>query len=120
MPTLKVMAEDFYCTQVLSGQTLVKKVLETSNVLAYYHTRPFWETHVVVIPKKHIQSLLTLEKNDEALFLELFEVIRKVADQIVKEKGSARILTNLGNYQESKHLHFHVNSGRQLRPDDEV
>ncbi len=35
------MTEDFYCDEVLSGKTLVNKVLETNNVLAYYHTRPF-------------------------------------------------------------------------------
>ena len=109
------MSEDFYCEQVMSGKMAVKKVLETENILAYHHTKPFWETHIVVIPKKHIASLLTLEKVDEPIFLELFEVIRQVADQIVKEKGAARVLTNLGNYQDSKHLHFHINSGEQIR-----
>ena len=109
------MSEDFYCEYVLNGKISVEKVWETENVLAYYHTKPFWETHIVVIPKKHISSLLTLEKADETLFLELFSVIRQVADSVVKEKGAARVLTNLGDYQESKHLHFHINSGEQTR-----
>ena len=107
------MSEDFYCEQVISCKIAVEKVLETENILAYHHTKPFWETHIVVIPKKHIASLLTLEKADEPIFLELFEVIRHVADQIVKEKGAARVLTNLGTYQDSKHLHFHINAGEQ-------
>lgn len=107
--------EDFYCEEVLSGKTEVEKVLETENALAFYHTRPFWETHVVVIPKKHISSLLSLEKPDAELFLELFDVIKKVAQQIVEQKGAARVLTNLGDYQDSKHLHFHVYSGKQIR-----
>ncbi len=114
------MNEDFYCEQVLSGKTEVEKILETENVIAYFHTRPFYETHIVVIPKKHISSLLTLEKADEHLFLELFDVIRKVSEKIVEEKGAARVLTNLGKYQESKHLHFHVYSGAQIRPDNKV
>jgi histidine triad (HIT) family protein len=107
--------EDFYCEEVLSGKTEVKKVFETENVLAYHHTRPFWETHIVVIPKRHISSLLTLGESDSELFLELFEVIKRVADQVVAERGAARVLTNLGDYQESKHLHFHVNSGDKIR-----
>ncbi len=114
------MSEDFYCEEVLSGKTEVEKILETENVLAYYHTRPFWETHIVVIPKKHISSLLTLEKSDESLFLELFTVIKEVSAKVVKEKGAARVLTNLGNYQDSKHLHFHINSGNQIKPDKKV
>ena len=114
------MSEDFYCEQVLSGATAVEKIAETENVLAFYHTKPFYESHIVVIPKKHISSLLTLEKQDESLFLELFEVIKKVAALLMEEKGAARVLTNLGKYQESKHLHFHVISGKQVRPDNKV
>ena len=109
------MSDDFYCDNVLSGKIEVDKVQETENVLAYHHTRPFWETHIVVIPKRHITSLLTLESSDDALFLELFEVIRKVADSVVAEKGAARVLTNLGEYQDSKHLHFHVYSDDRVQ-----
>jgi histidine triad (HIT) family protein len=112
------MNEDFYCEQVLSGKTEVEKILETENVVAFYHTRPFWETHIVVIPKKHVSSLLTLEKSDSGLFLEIFEVIKQVAETIVKQKGAARVLTNLGDYQDSKHLHFHVYSGERIRGDN--
>ena len=112
------MSDDFYCENVLSGVIKVEKVHETENVLAYHHTRPFWETHIVVIPKRHISSLLTLEDNDNALLLELFEAIREVAGTVVEEKGAARVLTNLGKYQDSKHLHFHVYSGERIRLDD--
>ena len=109
------MSDDFYCDNVLSGKIDIDKVYETGNVLAYHHTRPFWQTHIVVIPKRHISSLLTLESSDDALFLELFEVIRKVADVVVTKKGAARVLTNLGEYQDSKHLHFHVYSGDRVQ-----
>lgn len=109
------MTEDFYCENVLSELIEVNRVHETENVLAFHHTRPFWETHIVVIPKRHISSLLTLEPSDNELFLELFEVIRSVAANVVAEKGAARILTNLGKYQDSKHLHFHVYSGNETR-----
>jgi histidine triad (HIT) family protein len=111
------MGDDFYCDEVLSGKTQVSKVLETENVLAYHHTRPFWNVHIVVIPKKHISSLLTLEEEENALLLEIFSVIRQIASQVVKEHGACRVLTNLGKYQESKHLHWHINSGKQLKPD---
>ena len=106
------MAEDFYCDEVLSGKTSVEKVFETDNVLAYHHTRPFWETHIVVIPKKHVDSLLTVEKD---LLNELLDVVKTVAALVLGEKGAARVLTNLGDYQDSKHLHFHVSSGEKIR-----
>lgn len=106
------MTHDFYCDEVFSGKTSVEKVLETSNVLAYHHTRPFWETHIVVVPKTHVDSLLTV---DSKLLVELLNVAKKVAAQVLEEKGAARVLTNLGAYQDSKHLHFHVYSGETIR-----
>ena len=105
------MTEDFYCDEVLSGRTEVKVVRETDNVLAYHHTRPFWPVHIVVIPKRHISSLLTLEETDAGLLLELIGVVREVAKEVVAAHGAARVLTNLGKYQDSKHLHWHVSAG---------
>jgi histidine triad (HIT) family protein len=86
------LSEDFYCEEVLSGRTSVQKVLETENVLAYHHTRPFYTVHIVTIPKRHISSLQS-------------------------EYGACRVLTNLGKYQDSKHLHFHAFFGEPLRKD---
>lgn len=109
------MTNDFYCDEVLSGRTPVNKVLETSDVLAFHHTRPFYPVHVVVIPKRHIASLLTLGEEDNNLLLELIKVVKQVAAQIVEDHGACRVTTNLGEYQESKHLHWHVASGQPFR-----
>ncbi len=105
------MTDDFYCDEVLSGKTAVQVVLETDTVLAYHHTRPFWPVHIVVIPKLHVPSLTDLGDAPEGLLGELMEAVRKVAVKVEAEHGAARVLTNLGEYQDSKHLHFHVNSG---------
>jgi histidine triad (HIT) family protein len=109
------MSNDYYCDEVLSGKTRVETVFETENILAYHHTSPFWETHIVVIPKMHVGSLLTIEDNE--LLIQLIDVVKQVAAKVVGEKGAARVLTNLGEYQDSKHLHFHVYSGEQIRKD---
>ena len=112
------MTSDFYCDEVFSGKTQVEVVFETDNVLAFHHTRPFFEKHIVVVPKRHIASLLTLKESDRELLIELFDTIKKVALQLNIEKGAARVLTNIGDYQDSKHLHFHVYHGKQIRPDE--
>lgn len=109
------MGDDFYCEEVLSGRTSVNKVFETAHVLAYHHTRPYWPVHLVVIPKRHVASLLALETSDNELVIELIGVVREVAAQVVAEHGACRVLTNLGRYQDSKHLHWHVGSGEPLR-----
>ncbi len=90
-------------------------MLETEHVLAYYHTKPFYPVHIVAIPKKHISSLITLEESDNDLLLELLDVIKQVATKVTEEHGACRVITNLGDYQESKHLHWHIISGKPLR-----
>lgn len=106
---------DFYCDEVLSGRTKVRSVRETATVLAYHHTQPHWPVHLVVIPKQHVPSLLDLGGADVAVLHDLLAVVREVAAQVVAEHGAARVLTNLGDYQDSKHLHFHVTYGEPLR-----
>lgn len=92
----------------------MKKVLETERVLAYYHTRPFYPVHIVAIPKKHISSLLTLKESDQELLLELLGVIQQVAAIVTRDNGACRVITNLGDYQDSKHLHWHIVFGSPL------
>lgn len=110
------MTDNFYRDEVFSGKTSVEVVEETPTVLAYKHTKPFWPVHIVVVPKTHIPSLVDLGDNaDEEMLHDVLRVVRKVAARVADEHGAARVLTNLGRYQDSKHLHFHVNSGDPLR-----
>lgn len=109
------MTSDFYCDEALSGRTPVRTVMETDDVLAFHHTRPHWEVHIVVVPKVHIPSLTDLGGHDIQLVHRLLDVVRQVAAQVEREHGACRVVTNLGAYQDSKHLHFHVGSGSVLK-----
>lgn len=71
----------------------------------------WWCLHVVVVPKRHIGSLTTVSDEDEIDVRELFGVVQAVARDVEVEHGAAAVLTNLGAYQDSKHLHVHVHSG---------
>ena len=105
------MTDDFYCDEAISGRTPVEVVVETDEVLAFHHTRPFWPVHIVVVPKRHVPSLTDLGAETDDLLARVIAVVRQVAAEVEAEHGACRVLTNLGRYQDSKHLHFHVNSG---------
>lgn len=108
------MTSDFYCDEALSGNTPIDKVFESEQVLAFHHTRPYWPVHIVVIPKAHVPSLTDLGEHSVALVHEVLEVVRNIAADIERDHGACRVLTNLGDYQDSKHLHFHVASGNDF------
>lgn len=99
---------DFYCDEVLSGKTPVDVVVETDAVLAFHHTRPSYRSHIVVIPKKHVPSLVALGEGDDRLLLDLLTVVKRIAQDILDRDGACRVITNLGAFQDSKHLHWHV------------
>lgn len=111
--------EDFYCLEVLSGRRPVEVVAETESYLAFKHTRPSYsDAHVVVVPKAHVASLIS--PSDELAAPEMVEVLQQVAREVLAAHGAARVITNLGEYQESKHLHWHVVAGDRIAEPIEV
>ena len=108
---------DFYCDQIIPGKINVEKVFETENVLAFHHTRPYWERHIVIIPKKHIDGLSTYQ-NNPTLNADFLEAIQKVTKILEDKYGGCRVCSNVGNYQTTKHLHWYVHQGRRLRAEN--
>jgi histidine triad (HIT) family protein len=102
---------DFYCDVAIKHPDRLDVVHDDARVLAFHHTRPFWAAHIVVVPKRHIGSLTTVSAEDEADVRALFGVVQAVARDVEREYGAAAVLTNLGAYQDSKHLHVHIHSG---------
>lgn len=108
---MEYSGNDFYCDVALKNVRALSIEYENEQVLAYRHTKPHWPVHIVVIPKKHINSFTDRAEGDDEIVDEVMRVVRLVAAKVEKDTGSARVLTNLGKYQDSKHLHFHINSG---------
>ncbi|MHA7245790.1 HIT domain-containing protein [Arthrobacter tecti] len=106
---------DFYCDVAIPNAGELSVVHNDDLVLAFHHTRPFWEHHVVLVPKRHIASLTTATKDDAPDLQRLFEVVQEVAREMELTQRAATVLTNLGSYQDSKHLHVHVYSGARCR-----
>lgn len=112
----RATSDDFYCDEVFSGRTPVTVIAETDDVLAFEHTRPLWDVHIVVVPKRHVPSLTDLGDADGEILLRVLEVSRQVAARVEQQEGACRVMTNLGRYQNSKHLHINVFSGEYQGP----
>lgn len=110
--------EDFYCDEVLSGKTAVHKLIETEHSLAFYHTRPYYEHHIIVIPKKHILSFLAVTEREAEILADVINVVKEAAGSLNDEYGACTISTNIGDYQSNKHMHWHVHFGKRLRDEN--
>jgi histidine triad (HIT) family protein len=107
--------QDFYCDVAIPRAHELDVLHDDSEVLAYRHTKPFWRTHLVIVPKRHIASFTTISSGDAVTVTALFAVVQRIARDVEEREGAAAVLTNLGTYQDSKHLHVHVHSGPQVR-----
>lgn len=108
------MKEDCVFCNIVKGSIPSTKVYEDEEILAFKDINPIAPVHILVIPKKHIKSLVELE--DDALLAHIFKVIKKVAKEQGVEESGYRVVTNIGEDggQAVKHLHFHILGGTKL------
>ncbi len=110
------MENDCIFCKIIKGEIPSNKVYEDEEILAFYDINPAAPIHILVIPKKHIESLAKIGNEDEVLLGKIHRIINKVAEEKgFKEKGY-RVIINCGEDggQEVKHLHFHILAGKKL------
>jgi histidine triad (HIT) family protein len=108
------VSDCIFC-KIAEGTIPSKKVYEDEKVLAFHDINPVAPVHVLVIPKKHITSLATMEKEDQGLIGHIFGVIHNLAEELKLQKGY-RVVNNCGEEggQTVAHLHFHLLGGRSF------
>ena len=109
------MNDCLFC-KIINKEIPSTVVYEDEEILAFRDIHPVTPVHILVIPKKHITSLVELEKEDEAVIGRIYTVINEIAKKEgILEKGF-RVIVNCGKDggQEVKHLHFHLLGGKKL------
>ena len=87
--------------------------LENENFLAFHDINPKAPTHLLVIPKIHVDSFNEVSPETMA---GMTQFIQKLVKQVGIDKSGYRLITNVGENggQEVKHLHFHILGGAKL------
>ena len=109
------MDDCIFC-KIINGEIPSEKVYEDDEILAFRDINPVTPVHVLVIPKKHITSLVDLKEEDEVIIGRIYTVINKIAKQENISENGFRVIANCGEDggQEVKHLHFHLLGGKKL------
>jgi histidine triad (HIT) family protein len=98
----------------LSAILPVKKVKETDKVLAFWHPKPFWEKHILLVPKKAIKSLVNFKEEDYTYITEIYKVAKEIVEELNWGDAGYTILANGGTRQEVNQVHFHLCSGNEI------
>lgn len=102
--------------RIVNKEIPAKIVYEDEKVLAFHDINPQAPFHILVIPKKHISTLLELQEEDRELVGHLFLVINKIAEELNFASRGYRVVVNCKEEagQTVFHVHFHVLAGRPM------
>jgi histidine triad (HIT) family protein len=102
--------------KIAAGEIPSKKVHDDDEFIAFHDIRPAAEVHFLVVPKRHLPSLLDVQEGDEALLGRLMALVPRLAREQGLEGGfKTAINTGRDGGQEVDHLHVHVLGGARLR-----
>jgi len=89
----------------------VKRLRETETLLAFYHPKPVYPVHILLMPKKAITSLPDLTENDNPFLSDVFKTVQFLVHELNLAEIGYRLIINGGEYQDVPQLHFHLVSG---------
>jgi histidine triad (HIT) family protein len=110
------MEECIFC-KIVAGEIPCRKVYEDEKVLAFEDIHPMAPIHIVIIPKKHISTLMDVGRDDTADLQAMMAAAQEVARlRNVDQKGFRVVINcNKEGGQVVFHLHMHLMAGLQLR-----
>ena len=101
--------------KIIAGDIPSTKVYEDEMVYAFRDINPQAPTHVLVVPKAHIDDCNGITAENSTVIAHIFEVIPQIAKTEGLE-GGYRVVSNCGADagQTVQHLHFHILGGKTL------
>jgi histidine triad (HIT) family protein len=102
--------------RIIAGEIPADIVHTDDRSIAFRDINPQAPTHILVIPREHIESLDEAAQRDEATLGHLLRVAARVANQEGLSESGYRTVANTGAGagQSVFHLHLHLLGGRQL------
>lgn len=91
-------------------------VYESAEILAFKDANPIAPVHILVVPKKHIETINDLTESDVNLAGKLILTAREIAKKLNISKEGYKLLFRVGKYggQEVSHIHLHLIGGAKL------
>jgi histidine triad (HIT) family protein len=102
--------------EIVAGRIPCKKAFEDEQLLAFHDIKPQGPTHILIVPKRHITSLVDLAPGDDALVGSLVRRARDLAAELDLQERGFRLVFNCGpdaGYS-VYHIHLHLLGGRPL------
>ena len=110
------MSECLFC-KIATGEIPANVIDQDDSTVAFRDINPQAPAHILIIPRKHIESVSELKDEDAALVGRLICRARDLARQEKIEQPGYRLVLNAGPGagQTVFHLHLHLLGGREFK-----
>ena len=104
-----------FCS-IIEKKAPARIVYEDETIVVFHTINPIAPVHLLIVPKKHIDSVNLVEPEDETLMGHMFSVARKLAEDTGVARTGYRLITNTGadGGQSVNHIHMHLIGGKHL------
>jgi histidine triad (HIT) family protein len=102
--------------EIAAGRIPARVAYQDESVFAFHDIHPQAPVHVLLVPRRHVASLLELQDADEAMIGGLVRRARELARELGLEERGFRLVFNCGpdaGYS-VYHVHLHLLGGRGL------
>jgi len=108
------MPEKCIFCQIAKGESPAEVEYEDPEVIGFWDVQPKAPTHILIIPKKHIESVNHLQPGDREMVGQLLLIAKKISEE--KKLTGYRLVINVGRKggQLIDHLHLHLLSGETI------
>ena len=111
------MSDNCIFCKIARGEIPSRKVYEDDEVLAFHDINPVAPVHLMLIPKRHVASLLDADDSHQALLGKMLLLAPKLAQEQGLDNGFRTVINSgAGGGQEVFHLHIHVIGGGRIPP----
>lgn len=109
------MTDCIFC-QIIKGATPADKIYESDDFLVIKDIVPAAPVHLLIIPKRHIESLLQLQESDIELAGRMLQYTSAIADKYNLTDKGYKVVVNTGDDggQIVPHLHYHFLGGKKI------
>lgn len=110
------MNDCLFC-KIINGSIPSNKVYEDDLIYAFTDIAPVAPSHVVIVPKVHIDSINEVDKSNIEAVSHILIKAKEIAKDLDIDKSGYRLVNNCGDDggQTVNHLHFHLVGGRNMQ-----
>jgi histidine triad (HIT) family protein len=103
--------------QIVAHELPAEIVYENQDLIVFKDINPAAPVHLLIVPKKHLDSLNSLDENSADLGSRMFLAAKRMAE-LQGIKTGYRIMVNCGRDagQVIRHLHMHLMGGWGKKP----